>query len=72
MSHWQTALRPVLDSHMSPRHEPGDRGPVVVVVSESPGSVAALQRAAAEAAMCSMHLHVVDATASGRFKETLS
>lgn len=49
-----------------------EQGQVVVVVSESPGSVAALRRAAEEAAMSSVHLHVVDATASGRFLATIS
>lgn len=48
------------------------QGPVVVVASESPGSVAALRRAAEEAAMHSVHLHVVDATPSGPFVATRS
>lgn len=49
-----------------------EQGPVVVVVSESPGSVAALRRAAEEAAMFSVRLHVVDATAAGRFLATIT
>lgn len=49
-----------------------EQGPVVVVVSESPGSVAALRRAAEEAAMFSVRLHVVDATAAGRFLGTIT
>lgn len=49
-----------------------EQGPVVVLVSESPGSAAALRRAAEAAAMRSVRLHVVDATASGRFVATIS
>lgn len=47
------------------------RGPVVAVVSDSPGSLVALRRAAEEAAMLSVHLNVVDACSSGRFKQRL-
>ncbi len=47
------------------------RGPVVAVVSDSPGSLVALRRAAEEAAMLSVRLQVVDACSSGRFKQRL-
>jgi len=47
------------------------RGPVIAVVSDSPGSVNALRRAAEEAAMLSVRLKVVDACSSGRFKQRL-
>lgn len=46
-------------------------GPVVAVVSDSPGSLAALRRAAEEAAMLSVRLQVVDACSSGGFKRRL-
>lgn len=44
---------------------------MVAVVSDSPGSLVALRRAAEEAAMHSVHLQVVDACSSGRFKQRL-
>lgn len=47
------------------------RGPVVAVVSDSPGSLVALRRAAEEAAMLSVRLQVVDACSSGRLKQRL-
>lgn len=47
------------------------RGPVVAVVSDSPGSLVALRRAAEEAAMLSVRLQVVDACSSGAFKQNL-
>lgn len=47
------------------------RGPVVAVVSDSPGSLVALRRAAEEAALLSVRLQVVDACSSGRFKQRL-
>jgi nucleotide-binding universal stress UspA family protein len=45
---------------------------VVTVVSDSPASVAALERAAEEATRRSAPLHVVDACPSGGFKERLT
>lgn len=47
------------------------RGPVVAVVSDSPGSLVALRRAAEEAAMLSVHLRVVDACSGGGLKQRL-
>lgn len=47
------------------------RGPVVAVISDSPGSLVALRRAAEEAAMLSVRLQVVDACSSGHFKQRL-
>lgn len=44
---------------------------MVAVVSDSPGSLAALRRAAEEAAMLSVHLQVVDACSSGALKKRL-
>lgn len=44
------------------------RGPVIVVVSDSPGSVSALRRAAEEAAMHAVRLYVVDSCSSREFK----
>ncbi|MFP4555125.1 MAG: hypothetical protein ACLFRT_14875, partial [Actinomycetota bacterium] len=41
-------------------HEARRRGPVVAAVSDSPGSLVALRRAAEEAAMLSVRLQVVD------------
>lgn len=52
-------------------HEARRRGPVVAVVSDSPGSLVALRRAAEEAAMLSVHLQVVDTCSSGGFKKRL-
>lgn len=46
------------------------QGPVVVVVSDAQGGVTALPRAAEEAAMHSVRLYVMDASAGG-FKEHL-
>lgn len=47
------------------------QGPVVAVISGSPVSVAALRRAAAEAAMQSVHLHVLDSCQSEGLKDLL-
>lgn len=48
------------------------QGPVVTVVSDSPASVVALERAAGEATRHSVPLHVVDACPAGGFKERLN
>ncbi|MFP3882997.1 MAG: universal stress protein [Actinomycetota bacterium] len=52
-------------------HEARRRGPVVAAVSDSPGSLVALRRAAEEAAMLSVRLQVVDVCSSGRLKQRL-
>lgn len=74
-----TLMEPMLANLPSPR--PGfthvawareqRRGPVVVVVSGSPSSVAALRRGAAEAAMQSVHLHVLDSCRPAGIKDRL-
>jgi hypothetical protein len=47
------------------------RGPVVAVVSDSPGSLFALRRAAEEASMLAVRLEVIDACSSGCLKQRL-
>lgn len=58
-------------THVANAHTDRD-GPVVVVVSEFPGSVAALRHAAGEAARRSVRLHVVDTCPTGAAKDRLA